>query len=89
MSRHYRLRGLAKLTKHKRGLKERIRRSKDIYLSENMKIDSIRKEFEEYGVLDPTFKWHRNSGMQFVTWETDDEMKAFRVDNLVYVKTHK
>lgn len=62
MSRHYRLRGLTKLTKHRKGLKERIRRSKDIYLSENMTIDSIRKEFEDYEVLDPTFKWHRDYG---------------------------
>ncbi|PFZ09842.1 hypothetical protein COL63_21480, partial [Bacillus pseudomycoides] len=39
--------------------------------------------------LDSTFKWCRKAGMQFVTWETGDEMKAFRGDNLVFVKTYK
>ncbi|EJS63443.1 hypothetical protein [Bacillus cereus] len=60
MSRHYRLIGLTKLTKHRKNLKERIRLSKEIYLSENTEIVSIRKEFEECEILDLTFKWHRN-----------------------------
>ncbi|WP_207391679.1 hypothetical protein [Bacillus wiedmannii] len=65
MSRHYRLIGMNKLTKHRKGLKERIRREKDIYLNENTEIVSVREEFEEFGILDPTFEWHRN----FEGWE--------------------
>ncbi|MCD9104112.1 MULTISPECIES: hypothetical protein [Bacillus] len=60
MSRHYRLIGMNKLTKHRKGLKQRIRREKDIYLNENTEIVSVRKDLEEISVLDPTFVWHRN-----------------------------
>ncbi|HFJ9375218.1 TPA: hypothetical protein ACGW7B_005928 [Bacillus nitratireducens] len=60
MSRHYRLIGMNKLTKRRNGLKERIRREKDIYLNENTEIVSVREDLEEINVLDPTFKWHRD-----------------------------
>lgn len=49
-----------KLTKHRKGLKERIRREKDMYLNENTEIVSVRKDLEEISVLDPTFKWNRD-----------------------------
>ncbi|PFB24086.1 hypothetical protein [Bacillus cereus] len=60
MSRHFRLIGLTKLTKHRKGLKERVKRTKDIHLNENTEIVSVREEFEEFGILNPTFKWHRS-----------------------------
>ncbi|MED2932815.1 hypothetical protein P4308_11915 [Bacillus wiedmannii] len=61
----YRLRGLVKLTNHRKGLKEKIKNSRAIHLGEDQRIESVREEFVEFGILDPTFEWHRN----FEGWE--------------------
>ncbi|PFS53510.1 hypothetical protein COK41_29020 [Bacillus cereus] len=85
MSRHYRLIGLTKLTKHRKGLKKRIQNSKDIFLNNNAKIENVRKEFEEGGILDTTFSWHRKSladGRNTVTfYENVVSIRAIKVKN--------
>lgn len=56
----YRLRGCLKLMKDRKELKEKIKNTRNIHFGEDQRIESVREEFEEFGILDPTFVWHRN-----------------------------
>ncbi len=78
----YRLRGIFQLDNRKKGAKKRISIMRDI-LGTNPNIRRINKEFEEFGILDSTFLWHRKSladGRNTVTfYENVVNIRAIKV----------